>query len=76
MIKFVPFGKVERFEINIYEDMNSRTDTNDTVICRSFADNEDELNKMIENLTESYKGFKYTLTDNNKKKNKTKTGIL
>lgn len=76
MIEIAPGFKVERFELNIYEDVNSKTNTNDTVIYREFADSEIDRDKMMEKAANTYKGFKYKLTDYSKKSRKNKIGIL
>lgn len=76
MIEIAPNFKMERFELNVYEDVNSKTNTNDTVIYRDFADSELDKDKMLEKTAKAYKGFKYKLTDHSKTSKKNKIGIL
>lgn len=76
MVELVPSINVERFELNIYEDPSSKTNTNDTVIYKDVADDEDSKEKILADATQKYKGFKYKLTDYGHKKPKSRIGIL
>lgn len=63
MIQLAPHYCVPRFELSVYEDVNSRTDTNDTVIYRITADTKTQMEKIIENTKKNYPGFKYRMHD-------------
>lgn len=76
MVELVPGINIERFELNVYEDPSSKTNTNDTVIYRDVADDEVGKEGILVNATKKYKGFKYKLTDYGHKKPKSKIGIL
>ena len=76
MIEIAPNFKIQLFELNIYENIDSRTNTNDTVIARYFADSQMDCNEMMALASINHKGFKYKLTDYAKKSRKSKTGIF
>jgi hypothetical protein len=76
MVELVPGINVERFELDVYEDISSKTNTNDTVIYRDVADDEAGKERILADATKKYKGFKYKLTDYGHKKPKSKIGIL
>ena len=50
MVELVPGINVERFELNVYEDPSSKTNTNDTVIYRDVADDEAGMGHLIVSL--------------------------
>lgn len=76
MVEMIPGFNVERYELKVFESLNSRTNTNDTVIYRDVADDEGGRDKILADATQKYKGFKYKLTDYGHKKPKSKIGIL